>query len=397
MAKINNSRNANASYTPNREKSAEYYRDGMYQLSRRRFADALDLFEEAAKTDRRNPDVYPKMGITCLYLNYLEDAEHYFTRALQLDRDNSEAMNGMAFINLRRDNTAEATDLICDVLRIDPQNKYAGRVFESLKVAENIEAYTASIHPKDFVALPGRFSLSGDSGVPKMLRYFAYSIIIISLVVLAVIIFRGPRLRIPWGKSKKGRTYLYPSSIPAGSDLGKSFRSALNASYDRSQLVLADGEASAVITRIKMLIQNREYNESIYLYNKIMASHADKMNRSLALQLSRFFESPSYKKLHFNPVASDILRHPYYYKNVTVKWLTRVVMVTNRVFMQVAPARFHNGKNANVRVVVIARDLPRLQRGRSVEVFGEVKAVDRNASGKKGIIFITLKKLVKLH
>ena len=379
-----------------KRRSAVHYGEGLRALSTRRFNDALELFELALKFDRRNPYAYSKMGIACLYLDYLIEAERYFDRALKLDRDNTEAMNGKSFVLLRSDNTIEATDLICDVLKVDPGDRLAKSNFKALKEAENLDAYIAGIHPSEFVKLPKRFFLKkNNSKAIRFLRVISWFTIIAGLFVVGFYYFNPLRILLLKGRNKPSSNpgYYYPANIQLKSKITESYKRALTGAHDTSDAVLSDEVISRLITRMRSLIQNREYNEALMILNKIMVSNADDTAKSIVKNLKKFIGIPNKDKLKYNPLAENIVKDPYYYKNVFVKWLVKTVNRKNRGFIQVAPARYHTGKARNLRVVVIGNRFQTIKRGRVLEIFGKIAGVDKARDDKLNVIFIKSKNL----
>lgn len=393
MAKNNNQTPKTVS-RDEREKAQQLFRQGLELLSQRRFSDALDVFEKALTHDRRSSNLYAKMGIACLYLDYLEEADRYFGRALQLDRDNTEAMNGRSFLLLRRDDTAEATNLICDILRVDPANRYARRNFNDLNEAENIASYVAHIHPSDFVALPNRFRFLGKALATRRWKMIAVLAILASLVVLAITFSRRPDFRMPWMGQGRRPDHYYPSNLPVKTDLGKSFLRAVNARYDTQDAVLGEERISELLTRLRQMIDSHDYNESRYLVNRLRAApDTDAVSKRVVSELARFIKEPGVESLRFNPKASEIVEKPYLYRDVHVKWFSRAVMLTNNNFLQVAPVRYYSGDNTNLRVIAIGGNIPRVSRGRSVEIFGSVLGVDKEGSDGTPLLFLRLKRL----
>jgi len=378
------------------EKAAPFLEEGTALLSRRRFEDAIDLLREGVRIDRRNPAFFIKMGIASLYLDYLDEAERYFQKALQLVRDNAEAMNGLAFVYMKTDRIADATEVLCDLLKQYPKDKIAKKNFERIKESASIENLQVVIHPSEFVPLPKLVRFKQSETSRRTLRFLSLSIIIFSAFMLMVEF--GPRfcsrppIRIPWGEARQ-RSYRYPGEVPLNTDIGRRLKRAVNRKYDTSARVLGDGEGSALVTRIKGLLDNREYNECRFVFNRLMSSSPDDMTRTMVSNLVRFIRDPDPDSLKFNPTADSITSSPWLYSNVYVKWFSRTVMQTNAVFLQIAPARYHNGKKESIDVVVVGRDIPRLMAGSRVEVFGSVLGVDSPGGGKRDLLFIMLKRL----
>jgi hypothetical protein len=147
------------------------------------------------------------------------------------------------------------------------------------------------------------------------------------------------------------------------------------------------------VARIKGLIDNREFNEGQYFFNKILASSPDDITLTMASNIGRFLREPEPDTLKFNPRVEEIVESPCFFPGVHVKWFSRAVQLTNGVFLQIAPARYHNGTNDNIDVVVVGRGLSPRLKGRRVEVFGDVLGVDRQPDGGRDLVFIRLKKI----
>jgi len=381
--------------------SQNFYNEGSAKLARRRFRDSLDLFEEALKLDKRNPKIFNKMGIASLYQNYLPEAQRYFERALDLDRDNVEAMNGLSYIYLKKGDVAEATDNICSVLKLRPHEKFARKNFKRINLAENYEIFSAVVHPAEFVALPPKFSISQQESTAKKLRLASVLIIVISMLVIFFVKYEKKNFNVPWSPANRSNSdRLYRSTSPINSNIGASLKSASSQAKSGDRELLKHGEAISILNRIKNLIRNSEFNEARFLFNRLNHSDADSMTKDMATELRKYFRKPDAKRLHWNPKADEIIKKPYLYKDVFVKWLSKAVKNVGSKYIQVIPAKFHSGfiaKNQSVKVILLTDGYKRIRQGRFVEIFGNIVGVD--SSGKKGEfkIFIKNEKLKRLN
>ena len=399
MAKKNRTE-AGTDIRTDQEKAAPFLKEGTELLAGQRYEDAIDLLREGVRIDRRNPLFFIRLGTAALYLDYLDEAERYFQKALQLVRDDEQAMNGLSYIYLKTDRSADAAEMLCDLLKLYPKNKIARKNFNRIKESDSVENLQILIHPSEFIPLPRIERFRQSEGSRKRFHILSYSVISLSAFVLffklGPSICSRPPIRIPWGKGDRKVNYRYPGDAALNTDIGRRLNRAVNANYNTGGNILGDGEGSAMVTRIKHLLDNREYNETQFVYNKLMVSSPDIMTMSSASNLIRFYRDPDPDSLKFNPTADSITEKPWLYSRVYVKWFSRTVMHTNGVFLQVAPARYHNGKKDNIDVVVVGRNIPRLYKGSKVEVFGSVLGVDRQGKGNRDLVFILLKRLKQL-
>lgn len=384
--------------------SEELYREGLALLARRRFADAMDRFEDALQLDRRNPDCYCKMGIAALYQDDLTEAKHCFNRALQLDRDNVEAMNGLAYVDLRESRTADAADRLCDVLKIDAGNRYARRNFNLIKEAENLEILPVKLHPNQFVSLPGR--RSGKPGFPfKLGRIAALLVLAASLMVLVYTMYRKDLFRFFFARQRNAGTvssvpkydYYYPVNAPLSADLKKSFARATDRTADKSGPVLSVSEAEMMITRARQLHNNREYNEARYLLNRLKQAQVDPSSLKDAEELSKFNRDPDYDKLKFNPSAGKVVKEPENCRDLSVKWLAKTVSDAESRVLVLTPSRYQADGVSGIRLVVLGEHIPHLEKGRQVEIFGKILGVDKALTNNGNNIFIHKRNLKILH
>jgi len=376
--------------------------EGEKLLSVRRFADAYDILDQALTDDRRNPHINVLMGIACLYQDFLEDAEHFFRKAIELDLDNTEARSGLAFVLLRKDHAAEAAEELCDILRVRPYHPFARKRFKELKSAPSLEAYIANLHPSMFVALPAKqfFGSLKKIKIPSAVRRIAIGIIL-GCVLLLMFLFASrqgetPAWRLFDNAARKAPDPYFPSASILETDMGKSLSRAIRSAANPPEIFISDNEVSSLLTRARQLLLDEEYNEARYVVNRILASNADRISLHTAQQLDAFLKEPLPEKMYFNPRVDEVWDEGPLYRGVYVKWLTQVVRATNGVFLQVAPARADGNENDAIQVVVVEENAQVYPSGTRVEVFGDILGVDAVSDTEK-VIYIDGKRLVRLE
>jgi len=373
--------------------------EGERLLSIRRFADAFEILDQALMADRRNPHIIVLMGIACLYQNFSEDAEHFFRKAIELDYDNTDARSGLAYVLMRSDRVAEATEELCDILRVAPHHRFARKRFQELKEAQSIEAYTAGLHPSQFVALPAkkRFEFINKMNVPPYVRRIAIGVIVLCLALLLYILMSQDKGYWNWGLAKENELDPnFPSGTVLETDIGKSLARAMRAAEKPPELFLSDPEVSSLLARAANSLKFGNYNEARYILNRILASNADHISIHTARQLENFLKNPSPDKMDFNPDLADVDQEGPLYRGVYVQWLTQVVRATNGTFLQVAPARYHGNEDDSIQVIVVNDNAHNYARGAMLEVFGDVLGTDK-ISDKQNVVYVAGKRLVRMQ
>lgn len=366
--------------------------EGKSLLAARRFADAWEVLDKASHLDKRDPEIHTLLGIASVYQDYLDDARGYFEKAIELDRDCVEARCGLSYVLMRQDQVAEATEELCDVLKTHPRHLVARRRFSELKSAASVEAWIAGLHPSMFVALPKavrHWKIPAWFPVSKA-RRGAIIVILSCLLVLMIMCVQNKWFFLERHTASgpgPGPDAYYPASVPLNTDIGRRFNRALQSSAQPAEIFLSDDEVSSLLTRTQALLKSGEHNEARYLVNKLLASNADRVSLDLAKKLDAFVKPPQPERMHYNPDLADVVEHAALFQGVYVKWLTRVVQRTNRVFLQVSPALGHRSLDRSTRVVVIDPDSSLQQAGAAVEVYGEVLGVDGQDESDR-IVFI---------
>ncbi|MEQ1622444.1 MAG: tetratricopeptide repeat protein [Methylococcales bacterium] len=137
----------------------KYYREGNYSKAKQQLASMQELspaarllggwvefrlgnnttarkaFEEAALSMPDATDPQVGLGYCDIRENYLGSAEIHFTRAIQHESSNAEALHGMGLIRYRQGRLQEATDFFKQVLAIDPQHVEAKDTLQRLQDA----------------------------------------------------------------------------------------------------------------------------------------------------------------------------------------------------------------------------------------------------------------------
>lgn len=102
-------------------------------IKRRDFSSAILLLESRADFYEDDFEFYLTLGIACLYIGDIGNANRNFSKAREIKINNSQLLLGQAVIHLRRGKTDRAIQYYLDVLDIDPNNKIAKAALDFLK------------------------------------------------------------------------------------------------------------------------------------------------------------------------------------------------------------------------------------------------------------------------
>ena len=93
----------------------------------RKFPDVIRILEPEVFRYRESFDYFFLLGFSCLQTGDLGGAFSYISRAHQLEKDEANALLGLAAIHLRRHETEEAVKRWLEVLENEPANRIARR------------------------------------------------------------------------------------------------------------------------------------------------------------------------------------------------------------------------------------------------------------------------------
>lgn len=117
----------------------ELYRDGQAARIEQRFEDAVSLLEHAKTLDPDNADVLVQLGFAQLGLGNSIAARQAFEQVLAIAPSYEDARFGLAQIEFRSGNLAEARRLAETVLGAQPDNAEAKQLRASIIAAETVE------------------------------------------------------------------------------------------------------------------------------------------------------------------------------------------------------------------------------------------------------------------
>lgn len=114
--------------------SAQKYTEGQDLFKKRKYREALAVFEEAVKIDAKNAQAYRAQGRTFEKLRNLDNAEAAYKMATSIKTDYVEAYFELGQLQLRRKSFADAQGSFKQVIQINP-GFADGKAQEALKVA----------------------------------------------------------------------------------------------------------------------------------------------------------------------------------------------------------------------------------------------------------------------
>lgn len=160
-------------------KTVKEYRKYLYKLFvNKQFSDALEIIEEKRLKNKNNSFFYSMYGICHLYMDYLFEARLYINKALEMNPQDPDALNALAYLHLKENNINEAIQLYLKILDIYPDLKHVKSNLNRFKGKNDLDKILNNLKPEQYMN-PNVLSLEGYQ---KVLMYTLISILLLIII-----------------------------------------------------------------------------------------------------------------------------------------------------------------------------------------------------------------------
>ncbi len=272
----------------------------------RKFPDVIRILEPEVFRYRESFDYFFLLGFSCLQTGDLGGAFSYISRARQLNKDDVNALLGLAAIHLRRHETEEAVKRWLEVLELEPQNRIARRGMDVVRkglTPEKLQEFIDSGRIKTlYPALPPR-------GVSPVIP-----IVVLSVLIVAAAVVLGIRMAAPRVPERPGVSAVeIPTNLPSLTDTGTDF------TYKLSERQVRDTFQKAR----SYLLAYRDNMAGVEI-NRILLSNAALPVKERARLLKGFITQPSFLTLKDSFPYATVSAEPGLYDGCSVSWRGKI-------------------------------------------------------------------------
>ncbi len=311
--------------------TSEIYQNALRSFRKGKPAEVLAILKDIVESDT---DHIPALKLTAFSLietGHLDEAKRHFIRLLQFNRNDPETLNALAYLELSEGDAAKGINYLLDAVYVDDENERLKKNLEMLKGVRDAKLAFSLIKPKDFlfIELPQpnaseimREKLSAIFGSP----FARISVIVSVLVILGVLFYLFYPSITNWAMDYRYRRGFGPRyDRIAIAEIDK-----LVEDRQRYSIRISEEEVNRDMHLIRQHIENNQRNRALVLINKILHSDADERIKERVRNLQLFVPEPDPQNPGFVPNYRDVVRAPFLYEGVYVRWNGTVANLEHR-------------------------------------------------------------------
>ena len=266
-----------------------------------------------------------------LYIGQLKDAEKVFQRLSLSDKSDIESLNAFAYCVLCDGKVQEGLNCLLDAIYVDEQHPRLKENLEKVRVLKDPKFFQSQNRPKDFLffklpepMLIDRVTDTIRDGLKTQAGKIVLAVLIAGTVGLIVFAF-------------------YPAITNAmqnfrATRVGQSnYKSLTIKDIDQLQqeraqykIKMSPEAAKDKIGKIYEYLENKERNKAVVAINELKNSDAPEQLKERAIIMEEFVPDPNQANLGYMPSCADVLKTPFLYRNVYVKWSGKAASVEHK-------------------------------------------------------------------
>ncbi len=292
--------------------------DGLKFLKKGEFLEAIDSFQEALIYDKNNYLIYYYLSLAYIFREDYDTAYNYIRKAYDLNSEEPDILNTIAFLQLKFNNINEAINYWLDILDIEPSYIFAKRNLEKVRKSSNVEKLSKKATPEDFINLKiikkNKF-LSRLKININLDKRITISLVILLIPILLFFILRI--IKIPMYDS-------HFSSIKniKINDLKDDY--LIDKNIKKSLFRFNKIEIKKLFKECKKYIKDRRFNKAIIIINKILHSNANINVKEKFKILKTFIPEKVYNRISDKISYSTIMNFPTMYRGVFIDWYGKI-------------------------------------------------------------------------
>ncbi|HOJ50650.1 MAG TPA: hypothetical protein PKW55_07560 [Spirochaetota bacterium] len=269
-------------------------------IKNKNFPEALKLLKKLSDEELNNYKWFYYKGVVNILLENIDDALLDLGETLSLNPYDIDTMNAISYVFLKKEDIATAINKWIKVKEIDPKNPIANKMIEKFK---KTKAPIASLvlNPYDFIKLPE--IKSQEEKKPKKKKKsknFLFKILI-------TIILISPTLLL----------FIKNETID---NLKKKIKDFIPTTIENIKYTLSQEEIEFIKKQIFEHVGKNEYNQAVYLINKVYFSNASIEDKKLVKIWESRLIILKPEKLDKNFDIDDVIKTPYAFENCYVLW-----------------------------------------------------------------------------
>lgn len=250
------------------------------------------------------------------------DSHHYYQHVLRANKNDTEALNAVAFLELENGGTESSVNYLLDAIYVDDKNQRLKKNLESLKKIKDAKLFFSMTKPSDFIFidLPKESYYSQLTG--KLLELPSTTNGRIALAAAAVLIaifliYLVYPAYVSWMEN-----YRFSRSIGSGKVTHITIQDVERLVQEREKynLKLSEDQIREKFSMARTFLEEKRRNQAVILINELLNSNASDAIKERVGMLREFIPDPDPRQIDFNPDVREVIKTPFIYENVSLRW-----------------------------------------------------------------------------
>ncbi len=291
----------------------------------KRYPDIVELLRPYVENRPDHLTAMKLLAYALVETGATRDAVHYYRKVLSANKNDTEALNASAFLELETGNAEDAVQMLLDAVYVDERDERLKANLEKLRNIRDPKLFFSMTRPSDFLFynLPeensfDRFRSAALDGVGRLaLSKTGRVLLLISgIAVLGALLY-----------------FFYPAIRTLAEDYR--LRRGLGAHYRRisirdiDKLVedrvkysikLTEEQIQRKFAMIREALEARQRNRALMLVNELLHSNASELIKERVRMLQGFVQNPDPREIDFTPDIREVVKLPFLYEGVAVRW-----------------------------------------------------------------------------
>lgn len=250
------------------------------------------------------------------------EARRAFDKVAARNKNDAEALNALAYIELMEGRIDAATSRLLDALFIEENNPRLKANLERLRSINDTRVFLAKVRPQDFIfielpRLPLLFRAAEQAAalIPEKARrpLFITTAVVLGL---AVLVFVFPYAR------RFAEDYAMSRGIGANRVVRPSIKDIDTMTAERAKysFKLAEDDVRRKFEMARQAMEERRYNRARIIINELLHSNASDLVKERVTILRDMVPDVTENTVDFQPQVQDVYKTPFLYEGIRVRW-----------------------------------------------------------------------------
>lgn len=253
---------------------------------------------------------------------FSEDASRIIGRVLTLNRNDAEALNIRAYLELKSGNLQLAINDLLDALYVDEEHPVLKHNLDRIRSLKDAKLVSTLLKPKDFI-----FLTLPEETLWNKVNFWAMQVfsspflkfltLLILLGVIGLIFYANYPTFSNWlshYRTKRGFASREFKRVSI-KDIDQ-----LVAERKPGKLFFTADGVKKTFSQMREQLRKRHYNRSRFLMNKLLFSNASEKVKEHVRIFEGFLPDVTMESLDFVPAYADVAKAPMLYKGLFIRW-----------------------------------------------------------------------------